>query len=66
MLDWIDAEICRCLTKRGVPFVFYCGRAASAFEGWQHVPVVSKLAVPEDIVAALEQLLWARRATFDS
>src|SRR5215813_10117784 len=59
-------EICRCLTKRGVPFVFYCGRAASAFEGWQHVPVVSKLAVPEDIVAALEQLLWARRATFDS
>jgi len=57
VLDWIDGDICRCLTERGVPFVFYSGRAASAFEGWQHVPVVSKPAVPEDIVAALELLL---------
>ena len=61
ILDWIDADICRCLTERGVPFVFYSGRAASAFEGWEHVPVVSKPAVPEDIVVALEQLLWAPR-----
>jgi hypothetical protein len=59
VLDWIDVDICRCLTERGVPFVFYSGRAASTFEGWQHLPVVPKRAVPEDIVAALEQLLWA-------
>ena len=57
VLDWIDADICRCLSERGVPFVFYSGRAASTFEGWQHVPVVSKPAVPKDIVTALEQLL---------
>ena len=57
ILDWIDADICRCLAERGVPFVFYSGRPASAFEGWQHVPVVSKPAMPEDIVAALEQVL---------
>lgn len=57
VLDWIDADICRRLTERGVPFVFYSGRASSAFEGWQHVPVVPKPALPEDIVAALEQLL---------
>ena len=57
VVDWIDADICRCLTERGVPFVFYSGRAASAFKGWQHVPVVSKPAMPKDIVAALEELL---------
>ena len=57
VLDWIDADICRRLTERGVPFVFYSGRAASAFKGWQHVPVVSKPAMPKDIVAALEELL---------
>src|SRR5215468_9780607 len=61
VLDWIDADICRFLTARGVPFVFYSGRAASAFEGWEHVPVVSKPAVPKDIVVALERLLWAPR-----
>jgi len=57
VLDWIDADICRCLTERGVPFVFYSGRAASEFKDWQHAPIVSKPAAPEEIVAALERLL---------
>jgi CheY-like chemotaxis protein len=59
VLDGIDADICRRLTERGVPFVFYSGRTACAFEGWQHVTVVSKPATPVDIVATLEQLLRA-------
>lgn len=65
VLDWIDADVCRCLTERGVPFVFYSGRAASEFEGWQHALMLSKPAAPEEIVAALAQLLRAPRATVD-
>src|SRR5215831_18980781 len=42
VLDWINADICRCLTERGVPFVFYSGRAASEVKDWQHAPIVSK------------------------
>lgn len=57
VLDWFGADICRRLTERGVPFVFYTGRAASGLEGWQHVPMVSKPAKPEDIITALERLL---------
>src|SRR5262245_7139261 len=61
VLDWIDADICRCLTEHGVPFVFYSGRAASAFEGCEHVTVVSQPGLPKDNVGGREQLLWAPR-----
>jgi DNA-binding response OmpR family regulator len=59
VLDWIDADICRRLIERSVPFVFYSGHTADTFEAWQHVPVVSKPAFPEDIVTALTAALAA-------
>jgi DNA-binding response OmpR family regulator len=62
VLDWIDADICECLTERSVPFLFYSARAASEFEGWQHLPMVSKPAPPEEVIAALARLLRGPRA----
>jgi CheY-like chemotaxis protein len=56
VLDWIGTGLCRRLTERAVPYVFYSGRPASDFADWQ-APVVGKPARPEMIIAALEQLV---------
>ena len=56
VLDWIDADLCRRLTERALPYLFYSGRPASDFAGW-HCPVVVKPARPEEIIAALERLV---------
>jgi DNA-binding response OmpR family regulator len=53
VLDWVGAGICQRLTERGVPFVIYSGRPASEFADW-NAPIVSKPAMPEEIIAALE------------
>jgi DNA-binding response OmpR family regulator len=66
VLDWSDAGICECLTERSVPFLFYSARAASEFEGWQHLPMVSKAAPPEEVIAALARLLRGPRAISNS
>ena len=56
VLDWIGTGLCRRLTERAVPFVFYSGRPASDFADW-HAPVIEKPARPEEIISALERLV---------
>jgi DNA-binding response OmpR family regulator len=56
VLDWVGPGLCRRLTERTVPYVFYSGRPASDFDAW-HAPVVGKPARPEEIIAALERLV---------
>jgi CheY-like chemotaxis protein len=51
-------SVCQLLAKRGIPFVFYTGRAdiASWLKEWPHAHVLRKPATPEDIVVALAHL----------
>lgn len=57
VLDWVGTGLCPRLSERGLPFLFYSGRPASEFAGW-HAPVVEKPAKPEEIIMALERLLY--------
>ena len=53
------AEVCRKLEDRGIPFVFYTGRADVTFLGarWPDVVVLKKPATAELIVTTLTALL---------
>lgn len=56
------AKVCDALARRGIPFIFYTGRAdkAALLTEWPDAPVIRKPAMPHDIVATLSALLASR------
>src|SRR5436190_6048091 len=56
--DGSGTAICKRLTQRGVPFVVYTGYPPMLISGdWPDVPVISKPARPDQIIAALIRVL---------
>jgi DNA-binding response OmpR family regulator len=49
------SPVCRYLSERGIPFLFYTGYA-STLKDWSGVPVVAKPATPQQVVDAVERL----------
>jgi CheY-like chemotaxis protein len=49
------APLCRHLSQRGIPFLFYSGYTIAP-DDWAHVPIVNKPASREEIVEAVGQL----------
>lgn len=56
--DGSGTAICRRLRQRCLPFVVYTGYPPMLVRSeWPHVPVISKPARPDQIIAALESVL---------
>lgn len=49
------SPVCRHLSERGIPFLFYTGYPAAP-DGWTEVPIISKPAHRSQIVDAVERL----------
>lgn len=56
ILDSTSRDLCWHFQARGVPVVLYTGRA-KIDDRWEAIPIVEKPALPEEVIARVEELL---------
>ena len=57
VLDSDSRELCRLLGARGVPYLFYTGRARNIDDEFDTAPVIRKPARPAAVIHGVERLL---------